>query len=120
MKAEEVVQHIDGVDRRLNRLKKVPDEEKVLNLTATYRRYGWAADGVAKPLSDDACKQLRLEDKSGDGRWSGYFRQSSRDLAIYRSHIGFYWVLYFDNALSEHFLQHVGSAADVEARFGAK
>ena len=118
MKTEDVAKQIDSVDRRLNKLKKVSDEEKSINLTGCYRRYSWGADGVATPLPGDATKELRLEDRTGDGRWSKSFAASSRDLALYRSPIGFYWVLRFDTSLNEHFLIHVGSAADVVAEYG--
>lgn len=117
MNAEEVVAHLSRVDRALNERKSVDEADLTLNITSTYRRYGWAGSGPS-PLLDDAQKKLQLSDKTGDSRWSKRFRANPKYLGIYRTRVGYYWLLRYDGALGEYFLDHAGSAHEVEQRFG--
>lgn len=119
MSVDEAMSHIDRVDRALRKGSAVGDDDKSLNLTGLYRRYGWGGGGPA-PLPDDAMKQLKLLDRTGDDRWSKHFRSNAVHLGLYRTNVGYYWLLRWDSALGEHWLDNVGSAHDVEERFGPK
>jgi|SRR5687767_12561830 hypothetical protein len=115
---EEVAAHIERVDKVLNGRGKVADEDKAINIQALYARYGWG--DAATSLPGDALSKLRLEDKTPDPRWAKHFLGNAMHLGVYRSRIGFYWILRFDAALRQHWLENVGSAYDVEQRFGPK
>lgn len=117
MSAEEVASQIADVDRRLRDGHEVPAAEKSINITGLYRRYSWGGSGPA-PLPADAQKRLNVSDRTGDNRWSKHFMGNGRHLGVYRSLIGYYWLLRYDGAMSEHWLQNVGSAFDVEQRYG--
>lgn len=117
MSAEEVVSQIADVDRRLRDGKQVSDAEKQINITGLYRRYGWGGNSPT-PLPAAAQKKLNLGDRTSDSRWNKSFLANKRYLALYRSQIGYYWALRFDGAMNEHWLDHAGSAYDVEQRFG--
>lgn len=116
MNIDDAIAAIEGVDRRLNAGSAVDAAERTINLTGLYRRYSWGGGGAA-PIPEPAVKQLQLTDRTGDDRWSKYFTSNSRDLAIYRSRIGFYWLLRYDTALGEHFLDHAGSAHEVATKY---
>src|SRR5262245_43482945 len=118
MKVEEAAKLIASVDRRLRDGKAVDDADRSVNLSALYRRYSWGAPPCAIP--DDAASTLRLVDKSADDRWRKHFIAHARDIAVYRSGVGYYWLLRFERALGETYLDHVGTAADVAERFGDK
>jgi hypothetical protein len=117
MSAEEVAQQIARTDKTLRDGKAVPPEELTINLTTLYRRYGWSR-GAAAPLPADAQKKLNLSDRTGDTRWLAHFSRSARQLAVYRSQVGYYWILRYDTMLGEHFLEHAGTAADLEEKYG--
>lgn len=117
MSVEEAAGHIDRVDRSLRRGIAVEDDDKSLNITGLYRRYGWSGGGPA-PLPDDAMKQMKLLERTGDDRWSKHFLASGVHLGLYRTNVGYYWLLRYDGALGEHWLDNVGTAQDVEQRFG--
>lgn len=119
MSAEEVAAQIERVDKALNSPRgKVPDEDKNICLEPLYSRYGWGSK--ATPLNAEALAKLKLEDKAGDPRWAAHFLGNPQHLSVYRSRVGFYWLLRYDGALSQHWLENVGSAHDVEQRFGKK
>lgn len=118
MSAQEVASSIASVDRRLRDGEPVEDSERSINLTGLYRRYDWGG-ARPKPLPSDAQKQLGLSDRSTDERWSKHIG-GARHLAIYRSQVGYYWLLRYDSAMSEHWLEHVGTAFDVERQFGKR
>ncbi len=117
MSLEEIASHIDGVDRRTRDGAEVDAAEKSINVTGLYRRYGWGSGGPT-PLPGEGLPKLKLLDKTADDRWSAHFLGSGRHLGVYRTNVGYYWVLRYDGAMSEHWLDHVGTALDVEARFG--
>lgn len=117
MNAEEIVAHLSRVDRALNDRKTVDEADLTLNITSAYRRYGWAGAGPS-PLQGDALKKLLLLDKTGDARWSKRFRSNPKYLGVYRTQVGFYWLLRYDGALGEYFLDHAGSAHELVQRFG--
>jgi len=117
MKVEDVVGQIARVDRTIRNGDAVEDADRSINITGLYRRYGWGGAGPT-PLSDDAQKQLQLADRTADDRWSEHFRANGRDLGLYRSLVGYYWLLRFDGAIGEHWLDHVGTAHDTATRFG--
>ena len=116
MRTEEIVAAIESVDRRLNKSQAVPEEDRLINISPAYAHYGWGHK--AAPIPEEALAALKLEDKSGDRRWERHFRRSRFDVGVYRSSVGFYWCLRYDTAMGEHFLVHVGSAADVAESFG--
>lgn len=118
MSVEEVASHIDSVDRRTRDGAQVEASERSINITALYRRYGWSSGGPA-PLPSDSLPKLKIADRTADNRWSAHFLGSGRHLGAYRTNVGYYWVLRYDGAMSEHWLDHVGTAADMESRFGA-
>lgn len=117
MSAEEVASQIASVDRRLRDGQEVPASEKSINITGLYRRYGWGGGG-SSPLPADAQRKLNISDRTGDNRWSKHFMGNGRHLGVYRSQIGYYWLLRYDSAMSEHWLDHKGSAFDIEKQFG--
>ncbi len=117
MSAEEVASQIASVDRRLRDGLEVDAADKSINLTSLYRRYGWSGGGPS-PLPGDAQKKLNIGDRTSDDRWSAHFLGNGRHLGVYRSQIGYYWLLRYDGAMSEHWLDHAGTAFDVEQRFG--
>jgi hypothetical protein len=118
MSAEEVAAQIERVDKALNGRGNVSDEDKNINIQPLYVRYTWGAKPT--PLGTDAQAKLKLEDKTGDQRWAAHFQGNPKHLSVYRSRVGFYWMLRYDDALSQHWLENVGSAHDVEQRFGKK
>jgi hypothetical protein len=121
MSAEEVAKQIEAVDRQLNTPKpKVSDEERNIDISGLYARYSWSVGGKPSPLPADALTTLKLEDKAGDPRWAKHFLGNAVHLGLYRSRIGFYWLLRYDAAVSGHWLENVGAAADVEQRFAKK
>lgn len=115
MTPQQAQAHIKDVDGQLNKRKPVPDEKKVLSLTSLYSEQGWPA---GSPLSSSACALLAIDDAGDDNRWNHHFQNNRLHLGIYRSKIGFYWVLVCEGR--EHRLEHVGAASDVIARFGNK
>lgn len=117
MSAEEVAQQIQRTDKALRDGRSVPPEELSINLTSAYRRYGWSR-GAAAPLPDEALKKLNLRDMTGDPRWMTSFKKAGKLLGVYRSLIGYYWILRYEAMLNEHFLDHAGTAADLEAKYG--
>lgn len=117
MSVEEAKAHIDRVDRALRKGGAVEDDDRTVNLTDCYRRYGWGGAGPT-PLPEDALKQLALLERTGDDRWSKHFLSNGVHLGLYRSNVGYYWLLRYDGALGQHFLEHAGTAHDVEQRFG--
>ena len=117
MSAEEIAAQIDRVDRRLRDGGEVDDADKTINLTTAYRRYGWGG-AAPSPLPTDAQNKLKLADRTSDNRWSKHFLSNSRHIGVYRSLIGYYWLLRYDGAMGELWLDHAGTAADVEQRFG--
>lgn len=118
MSAEEVAGQIDSVDRRTRDGAQVESAEQSINLTGLFRRYGWGGPGPS-PLPADAQKRLKITDRTADSRWSKHFLGNGRHVGLYRSLIGYYWLLRYDGAMSELWLDHVGTAHDVEQRFGA-
>lgn len=117
MSAEEVSAQIERIDRQLNTRKEVSADEKNINISGLYSRYSWGGRGPS-PLPSDGLKRLKLEDKTGDARWSKHFQGHGTHIGVYRSRVGFYWLLRYDRAVSQHWLENVGSAFEVEQRFG--
>jgi hypothetical protein len=117
MSVEEAAGEIDRIDRSLRGGGQVADDEKTINLTPLYRRYGWGG-GAPSPIPNDAQQKLKISERASDARWSKHFSSNRTHISIYRSQIGYYWLLRYDSALGEHLLEHVGTAADVEQRFG--
>ena len=113
--SDEVEKHILAVDRKLREGREVDSGDKRLDLSALYKRYGWGNGPT--PLSDKAQQALKIADRTSDERWSRSF-QDGTNLGIYRSNIGYYWVLRYDSAVSGHLLVHAGTAADVEKKYG--
>ena len=117
MSAEEVAEHIRRVDRLILKGTEVPEEDLTLNIASLYDRYKWGGAGPT-PLPGDATKRLGLEEKTTDSRWLNHFAKSSLELGVYRSVIGYYWLLRFDPELKNHHLEHAGTAADINDKYG--
>jgi hypothetical protein len=117
MSIEEVASQIDGVDRRTRSGAEVDASEKSINITGLYSRYGWSSGGPA-PLPGDSLPKLKVADLTADGRWAAHFLGSSRHLGVYRTNVGYYWVLRYAGAMSETWLDHIGTAHDMVTRFG--
>ncbi len=117
MSAEQVAEQIQRVDRALNNGQAIAASDKSINLTTLYRRYGWSRGG-ATTLPAEALAKLKLTDRTGDPRWMAYFNKSAKQLGVYRTMVGFYWILRYEPMLNEHYLDHGGSAADIEAKYG--
>jgi hypothetical protein len=115
MTPQQAQAHIKEVDGLLNKRKAVPDEKKVLSLTALYAAQNWPSGA---PLSGAAQAALALEDWGDDNRWNHHFQNNKQHLGLYRSKIGFYWVLICQGR--ELTLKHVGAPSDVIAQFGNK
>ncbi|MBZ0115649.1 MAG: hypothetical protein K8H88_01550 [Sandaracinaceae bacterium] len=105
------------VDGLLNKSKPVEEPDKKILLTVLYREFGWGGPKPT-PLPKAAIDALGIEDRTGDGRWSNHFVNNSRDLGLYRTRVGFYWLLWFDARTTDHVLEHAGTAADLAKRFG--
>ena len=43
---------------------------------------------------------------------------NGKHLGVFRTNPGYYWLLRFDPALTQHWLDHIGTALDVAAKFG--
>ncbi len=117
MSADEVATHLARVDKALRAGKEVADDEKAVNITDLMFRYKWGGTGPT-PLPGDALTKMKLVDRTTDGRWLPYFDGNGTHLGVYRTIPGYYWLLRFDSALTQHWLEHVGTAADVHERFG--
>ena len=112
MTPQQAQAHIKDVDTQLNQNKAVPDEKKRFSLAEVYAAQNLPA---GSKLSESACRELALEDMSEDNRWNHHFENNRVHLGIYRSKIGFYWLLTLDG--KEHTLTHVGAAGEVLARY---
>jgi len=117
MSADEVADTLRRVDKDILDGKEVSDDDKSINITDLYARYKWGGAGPT-PLPDDAKKRLRIEERTTDSRWMGHFDGNGREVGVYRTVIGYYWLLRFDPSLTQHWLVHVGTAADVADRYG--
>lgn len=117
MSVEDVASQMDRVDNAIRKGKEVGDEEKAVDITDLMFRYKWGGMGPT-PLPEDAMKRLKVLDRTTDSRWLPYFDGNGTHLGVYRTIPGYYWLLRFDSALTQHWLEHVGTAADVNERFG--
>ena len=117
MSAEEVAKHIMVVDKDVLAAKEVKGEDLSVNITDLYFRYKWGGVGPT-PLPGPAVKKLQLMERTTDARWMSHFDGHKIDVGVYRSNVGYYWLLRFDPALTQHFLEHVGTAADVNDKYG--
>ncbi|MGE0791493.1 MAG: hypothetical protein AB7S26_37810 [Sandaracinaceae bacterium] len=118
MSVEDVAKEIQRVDKALRDGKKLPAGELSINLTTLYRRYSWGRGSSASPLGNDAQAKLQLADRAGDARWRAHFQRGGKQIGVYRSLIGYYWILRYESMLGEHYLDHAGTAADLEAKYG--
>lgn len=119
MSVEDVASHLQRVDKAVLKSKKVTDDDMAVNITDLFFRYKWGGTGPT-PLPEDALKRLSLVDRTTDSRWLGYFDGNGRHLGVYRTIPGYYWLLRYDAALTQHWLEHVGTAADVDERYGKR
>ena len=117
MSAEDVAKHLERVDKAIRGGKEVPDAEKSVNITDLYFRYKWGGMGPT-PLPGPALKQINVVDRTTDSRWLPHFEGNGRPLGVYRTVPGYYWLLRFEPALTQHLLDHVGTAHDVAERYG--
>ncbi|HHH29136.1 MAG TPA: hypothetical protein ENK57_12435 [Polyangiaceae bacterium] len=117
MSAEEVAEHIRSVDRLILKGKDVPAEDLVVNISALYDRYKWGGGGPT-PLSESAIGLLGLEERTTDGRWMNHFDGHGSHVGVYRSVVGYYWLLRYDATTKSHTFEHVGAAADVNDKYG--
>lgn len=117
MNVEDVAKHLKAVDKRILKGEDVPAEETSVNITDLYNRYKWGGAGPT-PLPGPACKRLDVIERTADARWMRHFDGNGRELGVYRTTIGYYWLLRFDSALTRHYLEHAGTAADVDEKYG--
>lgn len=117
MSADDVAKHLERVDKAIRGGKEVPDADKSVNITDLYFRYKWGGMGPT-PLPGPALKQINVVDRTTDSRWLPHFEGNGRHLGVYRTIPGYYWLLRFEAALTQHWLDHVGTAADVAERYG--
>ena len=117
MSAEDVAAQIQKADKELRDGKSVSRDELTVNLSPLYKRYRWSMGG-ATPLPGDALKKLKLADRTSDPRWMAYFNKSAKFIGVYRTQVGYYWILRYESMLNEHYLDHAGSAADLEEKYG--
>ncbi|MCA9604215.1 MAG: hypothetical protein KC619_01385 [Myxococcales bacterium] len=117
MSAEDVAKHLKRVDKEILAGNEVPDEDRCVNITDLYHRYKWGGVGPT-PLPGPACDRFGLVERTADSRWMRHFDGNGRELGVYRTTIGYYWLLRYDASLKQHYLEHVGTAADVDERYG--
>lgn len=117
MSAEEVATHLRRVDKLILAGKDVSADDLSVHITDLYHRYKWGGAGPT-PLPEDAVKRFKIEDRTADPRWMAHFDGHSVDVGIYRSVVGYYWLLRYDPSLRQHHLKHVGTAADVNEKYG--
>jgi hypothetical protein len=115
---EELADHIVRVDKTLSARKPVEEADKRVSIGVLYNDYRWGGP-EATPLPPEALTALRLEEMSADGRWAKFFVNNPRNLGLYRSRVGYYWLLSYDAVRRDHVLQHAGTAGDALARFGS-
>ena len=118
MSAEEVAEHIRRVDRLVLKGADVPEDDLSLNITDLYNRYKWGGAGPT-PLPGAAIERLGLVEKTTDSRWLTHFTGNGRHVGVYRSVVGYYWLLRFDPEVRQHYLEHAGTAADINDKYGA-
>ncbi|MCB9597929.1 MAG: hypothetical protein H6719_34755 [Sandaracinaceae bacterium] len=119
MNVEEVAKHLKRVDKLVLASSEVPEEDLSVNITDLYNRYKWGGAGPT-PLPGAALSRLDLVERTADARWMRHFDGNGRELGVYRTTVGYYWLLRFDPALKQHSLQHVGTAADIDQRYGSQ
>ncbi len=117
MSAEDVAKHLKRVDKEILAGKEVPEADRSVNITDLYHRYKWGGLGPT-PLPGPALQRFDIVERTADPRWMKHFDGNGRELGVYRTIVGYYWLLKFDSALKQHFLEHVGTAADVDQRYG--
>ncbi|MBX3275716.1 MAG: hypothetical protein KF729_35980 [Sandaracinaceae bacterium] len=119
MNVEDVAKHLKRVDKQVLAGQEVPPEDRSVNLTGLYERYKWGGPGPT-PLPGPACQKLDVIERTADARWMRHFDGNGRELGVYRSIVGYYWLLRYDPGLKQHFLEHAGTAADIDTRYGSK
>lgn len=117
MAIEDTANAIQQTDRNIRDNKPVTDADRKINISSYYNQYRWGGPGPT-PLPPDALKKLVIDDRTTDARWVASFNGNGRKLGVYRSQIGYYWLLRYDGALSQHWLEHIGTAHDTNERFG--
>jgi len=117
MSAEEVAEHIKRVDRLVLKGTEVPAEDLTVDIAGLYTRYKWGGPGLT-PLPGAAVTRLGLVEKTTDARWLRHFDGHARHVGVYRSAIGYYWLLRYDPELKHHHLDHAGTAADINDKYG--
>lgn len=118
--AEEIRARVEAVDRAVRDGDPVPSHDLKINVTSTFRRHKWG-DGIRpSALTRDALKLLGMQDLTYDKRWVKYFENRANEVAIYRSMVGMYWLLRYDPAMGEHWLDHLGTAAKAGEKYGTK
>jgi hypothetical protein len=112
----EVAALIKKVDKAVNRMKKVDEADMTLNIRRLYTVNSWRPGPV--PIPEESLPAMGLEDMTADKRWQKHFLGHKTHIGLYRSSVGFYWLLRHDPASKDNLLEHVGPAADVAERFG--
>ena len=117
---EELKAQVQRVDQEIRNDNPVDADEKTINITSHFNRYRWGA-GVPNPLPPEALSQLGFVERTTDERWIQHFRRNAgKHVAVYRSLVGYYWLLRYESGLGEHWLDHIGTAHDTAARFGPR
>lgn len=118
MKLEDAAGQVARVDLAFRAGAPISDEDSRLVLTKLYNDLDWGGPD-ATPLPPAAAKALVLDDMTADARWSKHFAASRREIGLYRSRAGCYWLLTHDPLAKQHTLSRVGTAADALTRFGS-
>jgi hypothetical protein len=114
--AQEVVAHMEEVDQTLRDHRELdPDHVLSMNIHRAYTRHDWGGN-TATPIPPAGLRMLRLRDVTADRRWGKHFAGHRTHVALYQRTSGFYWLLRFDPYDRDHYLDHIGSVADVEAK----
>ena len=93
-------------------------ESKELNITRWYNIAGGVTGPT--PFSGKLVSELELFDRTADPAWEAHFLGSAREIGIYRSNLGGYWLLRYESAFREHWLEQVGTVEAVAKRFGGR
>lgn len=117
MKVEDAAAQIARVDTMFRVSGEIPEADNQMVLTKIYNDLDWGGP-AATPLPAVATKALVLDDMTADPRFSKHFAASRKEIGLYRSRAGCYWLLTHDPLSKAHTLSRVGTAADALARFG--
>jgi hypothetical protein len=118
MKIEDVVAQMQRVDKALRAGKAAEPSEMQISIGRLYNDCLWGGP-EATALPPEALKELQVEDMTADSRWSKHFINHPTHLGLYRTRVGYYWLLSYDALRRDHVLQHAGAAGEAAKTYGA-